>query len=222
MKSNDDEALERRQFFSQLFSRAAKPVANLLDKKFSKAKKLTDMIEQDQRAEAAEPVAAALLRPPGALPEEQFVNTCSMTGQCVRACPVQAIKQTSASDSRSGMTPYIEPELQACIICDELACMKACPSGALNLVPREEIRMGQAVIEYDHCLRMDGEDCRECVANCPIGETAIHLDSEYDSIEIEDAGCVGCGKCVMVCPADPNALMIEPRLSSQASDQNSS
>jgi ferredoxin-type protein NapG len=219
VRHDENEALERRQFFSQLFRRGAKPIASLLDKKLSKAQKLADMIEQDQLAESAksaEAPASPLLRPPGALPEDKFVNTCSMTGQCVRACPVRAIKQTPPDDSRGGMTPYIEPELQACVICEELACMKACPSGALNLVPREEIRMGQAVIDYDLCLRVSGDDCQDCVENCPIGEAAIHLDSEHGSVEIEDAGCVGCGKCVMVCPADPNALMIEPRLSSQA------
>ena len=39
-----------------------------------------------------QPQETVWLRPPGALPEEQFRDTCSRCGECVRVCPAQCIR----------------------------------------------------------------------------------------------------------------------------------
>jgi ferredoxin-type protein NapG len=36
--------------------------------------------------------AAAPLRPPGALPRDDFTGTCIKCGQCVQACPYQSVR----------------------------------------------------------------------------------------------------------------------------------
>ena len=90
-------------------------------------------------------------------------------------------------------TPYIVATQQACVVCDDLSCMKACPSGALHLVAKEQIAMGTAHVDLATCVRSRGEPCRECVDRCPIGESALALDAR-GRVDVR-SGCVGCGVC---------------------------
>ena len=154
------------------------------------------------------------LRPPGALSEKAFLDTCFRSGACADACPANAIVLSVSDDARTNGTPYVEPNTQACVVCDELACMKVCPSGALRLVGRLEIRMGLARVDYETCVRTKGEDCTECVDQCPLGSVALRLD-ERGRVEVIDPagtgeGCTGCGVCQQVCPTKPKAIRIEP------------
>ena len=43
---------------------------------------------QQQQAKAKEGIA---LRPPGALPEKDFLAACTRCGQCVQACPYDIV-----------------------------------------------------------------------------------------------------------------------------------
>lgn len=175
------------------------------------------------------------LRPPGALPEPQFAYTCSRCSECVQACPANCIQladismlaegdhqQDAASvdgthEPIAGGLPYIVPGQSPCVVCDDLSCMKVCPSGALKLVDQvEQINMGLAVIEHALCLRgtsggdpkAGDEDCRLCVAACPLGDAAIGLE-EQGLIEIR-ADCIGCGVCEHVCPTNPPSIWVAP------------
>lgn len=112
-------------------------------------------------------------------------------------------------------TPYVDPDKQACVICDELACMKACPSGALKLVDRFAIRMGLAEVNHDLCVRSEGEDCRICIERCPLGDIAIRLDGAGRVLVIDPEftgqGCTGCGVCQQHCPTRPlRAIVVFP------------
>ncbi len=53
--------------------------------------------------------------------------------------------------------------------------------------------------------------CDICVKECPIGETAIIMDSSGGALvpKVLD-GCTGCGVCVMVCPTEEPAIIVEP------------
>lgn len=194
--------IHRRAFFGALLAKAAEPIANAVGQRVERIEQL-----------AGRPAAMApppVLRPPGALKEADFLKACQRSGECIRACPVKAIRPLIHRDPNLRMTPYLMPDIQACVLCKELACMAACPSGALASVAREEVRIGLATVHYDLCLRVDGEDCRECIAQCPIGETAIHLDSD-GIVEVVADGCTGCGVCAMACPAPTRAIAIVPR-----------
>jgi len=149
------------------------------------------------------------LRPPGALSERDFLKTCYRCGSCVNACPAKAIRPMQTGDEDLAGTPYIDPDLQACVLCDALACMEACPSGALVPLRRRQIRMGTARISESRCLRNRGVDCRLCLQRCPIGPEAIGL-TDGGAVEIRPEGCVGCGVCQQVCPAKPKAVTVEP------------
>ncbi len=217
--SDDSERLARRAFFREGFRNLLKPVADLVGKRLDhlhetlEASRRAAMIEPSSpfgRGSSSEPEASRLIRPPGALEEELFIGRCAHSGECVAACPVEAIRLLQSEDARLHGTPFIDPQVQACVVCDELACMQACPSGALQKLPRHLIDMGVAELRQDLCLRSDGDDCRICVEKCPIGLQAIQIAYQGASVEVKTDGCVGCGVCEMYCPTTPRAIAIKP------------
>ena len=164
----------------------------------------------EKRLDIPLPVFRVVLRPPGAIPEQNFLQTCYRCGNCVDVCPAKAIRTMDAADVERVGTPFIDPDLAACVVCDELACMKACPSGALRPVASvSAIRMGLARWLGTECLRTRGQDCRICLEKCPIGGQAIRI-GQAGAIEVMAAGCVGCGTCQFFCPTQPKALVVDP------------
>ncbi len=147
------------------------------------------------------------LRPPGALPERQFLDTCSRCGTCVSVCPVECI-QIDSSGQIAGGAPHINPDEKACIVCEGLQCTAGCPSGALRPLAVGEIRMGTAIWHSQPCLRSAGEECRICVDQCPLGSAAIELLD--GRIVVHPFGCVGCGVCQQECPTNPRSIIVIP------------
>lgn len=173
-------------------------------------KPLAEYIEQ--RVDLTEPpvVVRTMLRPPGAIPEEEFLRRCYRCGNCVDVCPARAIRPVPSGDFERAGTPMIDPTLSACVVCEELACMRACPSGALQLVAAPtDIRMGLACVDTRQCVRSRGENCTFCVEKCPFGETAIGV-SDGGEIIVRAGGCVGCGVCQFYCPTHPKAIQVSP------------
>jgi ferredoxin-type protein NapG len=156
----------------------------------------------------ADPSRLVILRPPGALPEIEFFNVCERCHACVEACPADAIRPIIVDGSLKG-TPGIVAREQPCVVCIDLDCVTACPSGALVVTARDEINLGVAVVSTDQCLRTQGESCRHCVDFCPLGARAIKID-ERDGISVLD-GCIGCGVCEQACPTSPKAIRVLPR-----------
>ena len=152
-----------------------------------------------------------LLRPPGALPEADFLERCDGTGLCAEACPVDAILIVPLKSDPDRDTPMIEPSVAACVLCEDLACMAACPTGALKAVPREAIRIGLAKIDPEECFAWSDKDdtCDYCVDRCPVGESAIRMVSRGKNRgPAVGEGCVGCGVCEYHCPVYPAAIRV--------------
>ena len=184
-------------------------------------------------AEAAEPVQRALkefeslsgagssqvkrhfIRPPGALDEQAFRDTCSRCGMCVQVCPAHAIK-IDPTRRHGDDAPFIYPSEMACVLCDGLHCMQNCPSGALTFVPKHDIDIGTAVWHEDLCVRRLGEDCRICVDQCPIGSAALVLES--GKVKVIEDGCTGCGVCEQQCPTSPKSITVTPKSARASSD----
>jgi MauM/NapG family ferredoxin protein len=183
----------RRAFFREAFTKLLQPVAEYLDAQIGDRL----LIEKP------------LLRPPGALPEPEFLKTCQRCGKCVESCPANAIRPFQGDNPALVGTPYIDPGRQPCVVCDSLACMQVCPSGALRKLSVAEIKIGLARVNLETCLRTRKIDCRFCVDFCPIGEKAIRLDAN-GRVEVLPSGCVGCGVCQYQCPTDPKAIIIQP------------
>ena len=189
--SDNEKPHGRRTFFREAFTKIVQPVAEYLDTQIGERL----------------PAEKALLRPPGALTEEMFLETCLRCGNCVNSCPADAIQPLQSDLPNLAETPYIDPSYQPCVVCDTLECMQVCPSGALQKLSVHEIQIGVAEVNYDICLRSNGVDCLDCVESCPIGEKAIRLDSER-RIEVLSVGCVGCGVCQYQCPTTPKSIVV--------------
>jgi ferredoxin-type protein NapG len=207
--------LHRRDFFRQGFRNLLQSVAKAVEDRLEGLRLPPEVLQEPEPYAAARPGPAAgdpalegrLLRPPGALKEDLFAERCERSGECVRACPVQAIRVIGSEDARLNGTPSIDPPLQACVVCEGLHCMRACPSGALSFVPRHLIEMGLAEVRHDLCVRTVGEECQLCVEKCPLGLSAIEI-APGGRVEVKAGGCTGCGVCEMVCPTEPKAVVV--------------
>ena len=100
--------------------------------------------------------AKEFLRPPGAVPEAEFLASCIKCGQCVQTCPVEAIELATLEDGFAVGTAFIDARKQACdFSCDALQCILACPTGALDhkIEKPEQVKMGLAeLLLPDSCL----------------------------------------------------------------------
>ncbi len=157
---------------------------------------------------------AALLRPPGALPEAAFAAACIRCFQCGSVCPNQCIQFRALSDGPAqAFTPYIRPREQACILC--MRCTQACPTDALTPIADDpdriaaEVRMGVAVVDEDLCYSYAGRTCGVCYYACPFPDTALSLKS-YAQPVIDADACVGCGNCERACIHLPQAVRVIP------------
>ncbi len=73
------------------------------------------------------------LRPPGALPEAEFVSACTRCDLCVKVCPHWALKVATRHDAPPAGTPFLhDPAADACARCPDQPCIAACPTGALR------------------------------------------------------------------------------------------
>lgn len=151
-----------------------------------------------------------MLRPPGALPESEFLATCIRCGKCAQACPYRAITMASLLDGFAVMgTPVIRARRKPCYLC--MKCPPVCPSGALrrSLKDKEQVRMGTAVVSREACLAWQETLCRSCFDDCPLIGEAIVMDGDLRPV-VDDRKCVGCGICENVCPVEGAAIAVRP------------
>ena len=157
--------------------------------------------------------APTLLRPPGALAEPGFLATCIRCGQCAEACPYDTLALAGGAALASAGTPYVDARQVPCYLCqgyDELKCIAACPSGALQEASSiREIRMGTAVLDHALCVAWNDVVCRACWHACPLPNEAIVFDGRGRPVVNDDA-CIGCGLCDHACLTEPSAIPIRP------------
>ena len=153
------------------------------------------------------------LRPPGALPEDEFISRCIRCGKCGETCPNRCIQYFDLENGLSSMdTPYIIPREQACILC--MKCGDICPTGAIQPVKRdlepilEKVKMGVARVDRNLCLSWQGKTCGVCYRACPLADVAIRIGM-LEQPHVLD-GCVGCGLCERSCIQIPQAIRIIP------------
>jgi len=175
-----------------------------------------------------------VLRPPGALEEENFVKACIRCGTCVEACPYDTLRLATIEDNTAIGTPFFEPRSIPCYMCPDVPCVPVCPTGALDVdvIAKQnngnkseepdinKARMGVAVIDEETCLSYWGIQCDACYRVCPLIDEAISL--EYKRNErtgmhaflephVHGEVCTGCGLCEHACVTEKAAIFILPR-----------
>ncbi|MFG0331317.1 MAG: 4Fe-4S dicluster domain-containing protein [Phycisphaerales bacterium] len=153
------------------------------------------------------PTTIPVHRPPGAIEESEFLAECTRCGDCIAACPYEAIVLAPDRFRVAAGTPVINPDRQPCWMCADRPCIDACEPGVLT----REITpiMGTAQINPETCLAWSGPGCSVCIERCPV-EGAIVTDRGRPRV-VEDS-CTGCGVCRYVCPAPSNAVLSMPAL----------
>jgi MauM/NapG family ferredoxin protein len=162
--------------------------------------------------------AAQVVRPPGSVPERDFLRLCVRCGACMKACPFSVLQPTGLG--KGVWTPRVAADWAGCEpTCTN--CGQVCPTGAIRALPLEEkrvARMGLAVVNETTCLPYAGtEACQLCVDECTAaGYDAIEflrvgVEVDDEGMPVPDSGllaptvladkCVGCGICQSRCYA---------------------
>lgn len=163
-----------------------------------------------------------VLRPPGAIDEDEFLALCIRCGKCIQACPYDSIKIATEKHGLGIGTPYIDARENPCRLCADFPCVEVCPTEALRGISEvSDVKMGTAVIDEDTCIAYKGLRCEVCYRECPLIDEAITLDIKMrpgDDIHaifapvINKEKCVGCGICEQRCVIDdPVAIRVKPR-----------
>ncbi|MDQ7990133.1 MAG: ferredoxin-type protein NapG [Candidatus Dactylopiibacterium sp.] len=172
------------------------------------------------RQASARPAQA--IRPPGALPEQAFLGACVRCGLCVRDCPYDTLRLATPGDGVAPGTPWFAAHEIPCEMCEDIPCVKACPTGALDasLTDIRAARMGLAVlIDQENCLNFLGLRCDVCYRVCPVIDRAISLERRHNPRSDRHAlliptvhadACTGCGKCEKSCVLPEPAIKILP------------
>ena len=147
-------------------------------------------------------------RPPGALPEVQFLSACERCGSCAKACPHDVIFKLGPETGNTENTPYLDPRESPCHWCTSFDCIQACPSGALlKLEDQQPKAIGKAVVDMSSCLISAGTICDECRTVCPAELKAIKIFDRQ--IHIDTDICSGCGLCSYYCDNAGAAISIQ-------------
>ena len=158
-----------------------------------------------------------LIRPPGSLSEEEFLNKCIKCMECVRICQSngRCLQPDSIHDDvlqlwapiavmREGYCEY------NCNLCGEV-----CPTEAivpLALEEKKKTPMGLAYFDKNLCIPFaQNKDCIVCEEHCPTPDKAIKFEIK-DVIQPDGSIkkvkypyvirelCIGCGICEHKCP----------------------
>ncbi len=152
------------------------------------------------------------IRPPFALPELEFLLTCTRCDACVSACPHDVIfKLAPRLGADLVGTPALDLLNRACHLCEEWPCVTSCEPKALLLPdtePPPQPKLARAAINTQTCLPYLGPECGACRDSCPV-ENALLWDNERPVIDSDV--CTGCALCREACVNEPKAIDISLR-----------
>lgn len=137
---------------------------------------------------------SSLVRPPGSLPERDFLARCLKCGQCMKICPTNVISPAGADAGLESMwTPKLNFRIgtSGCQL-NCTACGHVCPTAAIRPITLKEklgldefadagpIRIGTAFVDRGRCLpwAMDAP-CIVCQENCPVTPKAIYIEEFF-------------------------------------------
>jgi ferredoxin len=187
-----------------------------------------------------------MIRPPGSVAENEFLERCIKCDQCINVCPTNVLQPATFAEGgiEALWTPVLNFNIAHCQLKCTL-CSDVCPTGAIRLISVAEklgegefaekgpVRLGPAFINTSRCLPWANQvPCVVCEEVCPVAPKAIQT---YDE-EVKDVFgnmvvlnkpfivpdlCMGCGICHAECPVqDQPAVYVTAVGESRSKDRN--
>lgn len=147
-----------------------------------------------------------LLRPPGALPENEFTERCIRCGSCLAICLTGGLRPTLLEAGLEGIyTPRLVPKIGEC---DEFCnrCGQVCPTQAIKNLPlsvKRNVKIGIAKVTRAKCIAWsDDRLCLVCKEFCPyLAIESVANKNGIVSPLVSFDQCRGCGLCEKQCRA---------------------
>jgi MauM/NapG family ferredoxin protein len=156
-----------------------------------------------------------LVRPPGALPEGDFLATCIRCGECMKSCLTNTLQPTLWESGLAGLwTPKLDLRFAACEQeCN--VCGKVCPTQAIRSLGLEEkthAKVGTAILKKETCLVWAQDKlCLICDEICPYDAIVFRTIDGYRRPFVIASRCNGCGYCEQRCPVEgESAIVVVP------------
>ena len=158
-----------------------------------------------------------LIRPPGALPEMDFLSHCVRCGECMAACPTNTLQPIWLKAGFLGLfSPALTPRRGYCSPeCHK--CGEVCPTDAIQRLSSNEriwAKTGTAMIFRRKCLAWEHQkSCMVCDEVCPF--KAVEFMKEPGNPVtvplVREEKCAGCGYCEHFCPVqNQSAIQVTP------------
>jgi polyferredoxin len=164
-----------------------------------------------------------LIRPPGSVPEREFMERCIRCAECMKVCPNNALHPAFLESGIEGFwTPILIPRIgycePSCVLCGQV-----CPTGAIQKITEdhklgnparhiEAIKLGTAFYDHGRCLPWSmATPCIVCEEFCPTSPKSIWVEEidvpdrnghmvHVQRPHVDPQLCIGCGACEKVCP----------------------
>jgi MauM/NapG family ferredoxin protein len=156
-----------------------------------------------------------LIRPPGAIPETEFLRTCIRCGECMKSCITNTLQPSLWESGFQGLwTPKMDLRLAPCEQnCN--VCGKVCPTQAIRALSLEEkthAKVGTAVLRKEMCLVWaQNKICLICDEICPYNAIVFRPIEGYRRPVVIAPKCNGCGFCEQRCPVQgESAIVVVP------------
>ncbi|MBN1560555.1 4Fe-4S binding protein [candidate division KSB1 bacterium] len=158
-----------------------------------------------------------VIRPPGAINEETFLQKCIRCQACTRICASTGgclQPSMSETDLQGLWSPIVIARMGYCEYNCTL-CGQVCPTGAIQelmLARKQQLKIGRALFDKDVCIPWrEHKDCLVCEEHCPLPQKAIRFDvqtvrtgsGETRTVKLPYVVaelCIGCGICETKCP----------------------
>lgn len=148
------------------------------------------------------------IRPPGSLPEPEFLARCIRCGECMKTCKTNGLQPADLECGFDGLwTPHLVPRKGPCEDKCNM-CGHVCPTQAIRALPLPEkqfVKLGTAVIDRHRCIAWEQEKlCLICAEICPIhaidSMVVDNFKGPFKRPFVMDDKCIGCGYCEKACP----------------------